>query len=294
MKTKQSAKQKSSKNKPKNKQISIKTSPKTSNPQVFIKNASPLKNKPKFAGKPQGWRHWGTSFFNRSDWSFNRISLVHSRLLFLHRRQCEIFAIVVCDLSWEELTAFGFVREECEKDFENHWSTVCLMQAVASNRAIDVELITCWVQFPSLFQFRFCGLWINPVIHCAVTTKAYIFAANGQAPTESQTSINAFVLTMNSMNFRAGCKQLTRSRNGCLNCVTNASHLALNLYLSSHYFPCVYAWHDLCGVNFSCGSTASSSCETSLPTSEYYECFCASALCSNCRKALLEIMLYRR
>ena len=97
-----------------------------------------------------------------------------------------------------------------------------------------------------------------------------------------------------SMNFHAGCKQLTRSRSGCINCVTNASHFALNTSLSSHYFPCVYAWHDLCGVNFSCGSTASSSCETSLPTSEYYECFCASALCSNCRKALLEIMLYRR
>jgi len=36
----------------KNKQILIKTSPKTSNPQVFkIKHKSTKKNKPKFAGK---------------------------------------------------------------------------------------------------------------------------------------------------------------------------------------------------------------------------------------------------
>jgi len=46
---------------PKNKQIIINTSPKTSNPQVFKKNAYPHKNKPKFAGKPQGWQHWGTA-----------------------------------------------------------------------------------------------------------------------------------------------------------------------------------------------------------------------------------------
>jgi len=51
LKKKQSAKQKSAKNT----QISIKTSPKTSNPQVFKKTATPQKNKPKFAGKPQGW-----------------------------------------------------------------------------------------------------------------------------------------------------------------------------------------------------------------------------------------------
>jgi len=42
---------------PKNKQISIKTSPKTSNPQVSKKTARPQKNKPKFAGKAQGWQH---------------------------------------------------------------------------------------------------------------------------------------------------------------------------------------------------------------------------------------------
>jgi len=42
---------------PKNKQISIKTSPKTSNQQVFKKNATPQQNKPSFAGKTQGWQH---------------------------------------------------------------------------------------------------------------------------------------------------------------------------------------------------------------------------------------------
>jgi len=62
---------------PKNKQNSIETSPKTSNPQVLKKTATPLKNKPKFAGKTQGWQHchlsnsWGlrlvrscTTFYN--------------------------------------------------------------------------------------------------------------------------------------------------------------------------------------------------------------------------------------
>jgi len=42
---------------PKNKQISIKTSPKTSNPQVSKKNRKTTKNKPKFAGKTQSWQH---------------------------------------------------------------------------------------------------------------------------------------------------------------------------------------------------------------------------------------------
>jgi len=42
---------------PKNKQISIKTSPNTSNPQVFKITRNTTKNKPKFAGKLQGW-HW--------------------------------------------------------------------------------------------------------------------------------------------------------------------------------------------------------------------------------------------
>jgi len=53
LKKKQSEKQKSAKNK----QISVKTSPKTSNPQVFKKTHNFKKNKPKFAGKPQGWQH---------------------------------------------------------------------------------------------------------------------------------------------------------------------------------------------------------------------------------------------
>jgi len=39
---------------PKNKQISIKTSPITRNSQVFKKTGNSTKNKPKFAGKPQG------------------------------------------------------------------------------------------------------------------------------------------------------------------------------------------------------------------------------------------------
>jgi len=42
---------------PKNKQITIKTSSKTSNPQAFKKNRNSTKNKPKFAGKPHGWQH---------------------------------------------------------------------------------------------------------------------------------------------------------------------------------------------------------------------------------------------
>jgi len=48
LKKKQSAKQKSAKNK----KIFIKTSPKRSNQQVFKKTANPQKNKPKFMGKP--------------------------------------------------------------------------------------------------------------------------------------------------------------------------------------------------------------------------------------------------
>jgi len=41
----------------KNKQILIKTSTKTSHPQVFKKTRNSTKNNPKFAGKPQGWQH---------------------------------------------------------------------------------------------------------------------------------------------------------------------------------------------------------------------------------------------
>jgi len=40
----------------KNKQISIKTSSGTSNPQALKKRTS-TKNKPEFAGQPQGWQH---------------------------------------------------------------------------------------------------------------------------------------------------------------------------------------------------------------------------------------------
>jgi len=35
----------------------------------------------------------------------------------------------------EELTVFGFVREECEKNFENHWST--------HYRCLGAALVTC-------------------------------------------------------------------------------------------------------------------------------------------------------
>jgi len=45
----------------KNKQISIQTSPKISTPQVFKKSTIPQRNKPEFAGKPQGWQHWPRS-----------------------------------------------------------------------------------------------------------------------------------------------------------------------------------------------------------------------------------------
>ena len=42
----------------------------------------------------------GTSCFNCSDWCYKRVYLVHFCLLFLHSRQCEIFAIIICDLCW--------------------------------------------------------------------------------------------------------------------------------------------------------------------------------------------------
>jgi len=44
-------------------QISIKTSPKTNNPQAqALKNPQlHKKNKPKFSGKPQVWQHWRLS-----------------------------------------------------------------------------------------------------------------------------------------------------------------------------------------------------------------------------------------
>jgi len=42
---------------PKNTQISIKTSPKTSNPQASKKTRNFIKNKSKFMGKSQGWQH---------------------------------------------------------------------------------------------------------------------------------------------------------------------------------------------------------------------------------------------
>jgi len=53
LKKKHSAKQKSAKNK----QILIKTIPKTSNPQVFKKARKATKKQAQFAGKPQGWQH---------------------------------------------------------------------------------------------------------------------------------------------------------------------------------------------------------------------------------------------
>jgi len=50
---------------PKNEKMSIKTSRKTSNPQGFKKTLNSTKNKPKFAGKPQGWQHW--NIYTRDD-----------------------------------------------------------------------------------------------------------------------------------------------------------------------------------------------------------------------------------
>ena len=50
-----------------------------------------------------------------------RVCLVHNRLLYLNSGQCEIFAIILFVIFiGEELTVFGFVREEYEKNFDNH------------------------------------------------------------------------------------------------------------------------------------------------------------------------------
>ena len=49
------------------------------------------------------------------------VCLVHNRLLYLNSGQCEIFAIILFVIFiGEELTVFGFVREEYEKNFDNH------------------------------------------------------------------------------------------------------------------------------------------------------------------------------
>jgi len=48
------------KNKPKNRQFLNKISPIISNPQVTKKNRKFRKNKPKFAGKTQGWQQWSS------------------------------------------------------------------------------------------------------------------------------------------------------------------------------------------------------------------------------------------
>jgi len=53
---------------PKNKQISIKTSPKTSNAQVFKKKRKSTKKQVKFAGKPQGWQYWSTGPHSYGPW----------------------------------------------------------------------------------------------------------------------------------------------------------------------------------------------------------------------------------
>jgi len=51
LKKKQSAKQKSAKTSPKKQQFSIKTSPKTSNPQVFKKNRNSTKKQAQIPGQ---------------------------------------------------------------------------------------------------------------------------------------------------------------------------------------------------------------------------------------------------
>ena len=52
-----------------------------------------------------------------------RVCLVHNCLLFLHSRQCEIFAIAFLWFFWKELTVFEFARGEyVKKNFENPWA----------------------------------------------------------------------------------------------------------------------------------------------------------------------------
>jgi len=42
----------------------------------------------------------------------------------------------------EELTEFGFIREECEKNFENHWSSGCIWANVNN------YILTCPLKRP--------------------------------------------------------------------------------------------------------------------------------------------------
>jgi len=58
LKKKQSAKQKSAKDKLKKQANSIKTNPKQATRKSPKEIATPQKNKPKFAVKPQGWERW--------------------------------------------------------------------------------------------------------------------------------------------------------------------------------------------------------------------------------------------
>jgi len=84
---KQSAKQKAAKTSPKNKQISFTTSPKTSNPQAFKETRNSTKNKPNFAGKPQGWQHCTKHTdvtFHRVDACYHWLTTKHIPLFLVH------------------------------------------------------------------------------------------------------------------------------------------------------------------------------------------------------------------
>ena len=82
---------------PKNKQISIKTSPKTSNPQIFNKTHNSTKNKRKFAGKSQGWQHWlaVTAKCQPTQNTFEHKLRIHS--------------ITLCDISNDWFSCLAFV-----------------------------------------------------------------------------------------------------------------------------------------------------------------------------------------
>jgi len=60
----QSAKQKSAKTSPKNKQNLIKRSPKTSNPQVLKKNRKSPKKQAQIRGKTAVWKLWSQAAGN--------------------------------------------------------------------------------------------------------------------------------------------------------------------------------------------------------------------------------------
>ena len=91
--------------------------------------------------KLRGWfrreclQYARTSCFNCNDQRYKRVCLVHNRLLFLHSGGVKSLHFSVVFLG-QDLTAFGFVREEYEKSFENHWSRRLYFRSFESRRTL--------------------------------------------------------------------------------------------------------------------------------------------------------------